>query len=311
MKRKTRNIICLILYLLFVISLFLPLFNIEQRKGIYNFNTNLPKVTWSENYNFFHSGQDFFTVIFVILISIVTLLCIYFTSVSLIRDYIPNVSDKYGIFVKWNNKVFVIAPSIEIVFISSLIYCFKDIERHIYFIYADYNSHYSVKVCAIVPIIIMATILIVGEIDIYRRMFEFCSNQSNSLKILVSKVLRIIGILGILIGAFLPIEEGFLAIVTLLAAILYILGRSLAGFPSEEMQISENAKLQMLQPFKDFFKNEPDCSEITPFVQDKTVVLPVTNNSVVDEIRKYSELLKDGIITQEEFDAKKKQLLDL
>lgn len=38
-----------------------------------------------------------------------------------------------------------------------------------------------------------------------------------------------------------------------------------------------------------------------------------SNNSVseVDEIRKYKELLDDGIITQEEFDLKKKQLLDL
>ena len=30
-----------------------------------------------------------------------------------------------------------------------------------------------------------------------------------------------------------------------------------------------------------------------------------------DEIKKYQELLKDGTITQEEFDKKKKELLDL
>lgn len=35
---------------------------------------------------------------------------------------------------------------------------------------------------------------------------------------------------------------------------------------------------------------------------------PVSN---ADEIRKYKELLDDGIISQEEFDAKKRQLLDL
>ena len=34
-----------------------------------------------------------------------------------------------------------------------------------------------------------------------------------------------------------------------------------------------------------------------------------TNNA--DEIKKYKELLDGGIITQEEFDAKKKQLLGL
>ena len=33
--------------------------------------------------------------------------------------------------------------------------------------------------------------------------------------------------------------------------------------------------------------------------------------SVADELKKYKELLDMGIITQEEFDAKKKQLLDL
>lgn len=35
------------------------------------------------------------------------------------------------------------------------------------------------------------------------------------------------------------------------------------------------------------------------------------SKSEVDEIRKYKELLDDGIITQEEFDAKKKELLGL
>lgn len=38
---------------------------------------------------------------------------------------------------------------------------------------------------------------------------------------------------------------------------------------------------------------------------------PSSNNSAADEIRKYKELLDDGIITQEEFDIKKKQLLGL
>jgi len=36
-----------------------------------------------------------------------------------------------------------------------------------------------------------------------------------------------------------------------------------------------------------------------------------TFNNNVDEIRKYKNLLDDGIITQEEFDKKKTQLLNL
>ncbi|MBR3588760.1 MAG: SHOCT domain-containing protein [Clostridia bacterium] len=35
------------------------------------------------------------------------------------------------------------------------------------------------------------------------------------------------------------------------------------------------------------------------------------NNSEADELKKYKDLLDNGVITQEEFDAKKKQLLNL
>ena len=36
-----------------------------------------------------------------------------------------------------------------------------------------------------------------------------------------------------------------------------------------------------------------------------------SSESSADQIKKYKELLDDGIISQEEFDAKKKQLLGL
>ena len=39
--------------------------------------------------------------------------------------------------------------------------------------------------------------------------------------------------------------------------------------------------------------------------------IPTNNNSVADELKKFKELLDMGAITQEEFDAKKKQLLGL
>lgn len=42
-------------------------------------------------------------------------------------------------------------------------------------------------------------------------------------------------------------------------------------------------------------------------VHTETVATPATT----DELKKYKELLEDGVITQEEFDAKKKQLLGL
>jgi predicted Zn-dependent peptidase len=37
----------------------------------------------------------------------------------------------------------------------------------------------------------------------------------------------------------------------------------------------------------------------------------INQSSPADEIRKYKELLDDGVITQEEFEQKKKQLLGL
>ena len=43
----------------------------------------------------------------------------------------------------------------------------------------------------------------------------------------------------------------------------------------------------------------------------KEEVTKVAQNSGADEIVKYKELLDKGIITQEEYDAKKKQLLGL
>ena len=47
----------------------------------------------------------------------------------------------------------------------------------------------------------------------------------------------------------------------------------------------------------------------------KTMPVPIIyqekDTSNADELRKYKKLLDDGVISQEEFDAKKKQLLGL
>ena len=47
------------------------------------------------------------------------------------------------------------------------------------------------------------------------------------------------------------------------------------------------------------------------FKENKTVQSSNTNISSADELKKYKDLLDQGIITQEEFDTKKKQLLGL
>ena len=52
-------------------------------------------------------------------------------------------------------------------------------------------------------------------------------------------------------------------------------------------------------------------SELLMKRQEETKVTSNTNGSSVDELKKLKDLLDAGIITQEEFDAKKKQLLGL
>lgn len=44
---------------------------------------------------------------------------------------------------------------------------------------------------------------------------------------------------------------------------------------------------------------------------DTTNTVPVQGNVKYSELEKYNELLNDGVISQEEFDAKKKQILGL
>ena len=51
--------------------------------------------------------------------------------------------------------------------------------------------------------------------------------------------------------------------------------------------------------------------QIAEVKNNKGSVTVVNNNSNADELKKYKDLLDSGIISQEEFDAKKKQLLGL
>lgn len=59
-------------------------------------------------------------------------------------------------------------------------------------------------------------------------------------------------------------------------------------------------KLKPKFEFPKFMKKAKDAEEET-----------LTSTSIPDEIRKYKELFDEGIITEEEFSAKKKQLLGL
>ena len=58
-----------------------------------------------------------------------------------------------------------------------------------------------------------------------------------------------------------------------------------------------------------------DSNENTDTTHQSTIEKKINaqslNSSIADEIREYKKLFDEGIITQEEFDAKKKQLLGL
>ena len=65
------------------------------------------------------------------------------------------------------------------------------------------------------------------------------------------------------------------------------------------------ASIVVLELFRRFSK----IDETDKFKNAKTII--IQNVSSAEELKKYQELLEDGIISQEEFDAKKKQLLGL
>ena len=82
------------------------------------------------------------------------------------------------------------------------------------------------------------------------------------------------------------------------------------GSVSKKSSIYKNA-IQTAQEILSIFQVMIHQSQVNKqeSKQNPQVVLQQVN--IPDEIRKYKELMDDGIITQEEFDAKKKQLLGL
>lgn len=74
------------------------------------------------------------------------------------------------------------------------------------------------------------------------------------------------------------------------------------------------------EPFSMQYSNEHSAEKVhhvlstmieDPIEESTTLDVSTSAPSIPDEIRKYKELLDDGIITQEEFNTKKKQLLGL
>ena len=69
-----------------------------------------------------------------------------------------------------------------------------------------------------------------------------------------------------------------------------------------------------IDDFQKQLRRAKDMAEENTTVKAVTTETPIyipTQNSSVDDLRKYAELLKDGLITQEEYDAMKKKVLGL
>jgi len=92
--------------------------------------------------------------------------------------------------------------------------------------------------------------------------------------------------------------------------------QSLAGTTmtaSSEMNRSDNLSAQIKDYSKCPFCNSTDIHDITEeeWEKEQAKINGSSTVSAADELKKFKELLDTGVITQEEFDAKKKQLLGL
>ena len=77
---------------------------------------------------------------------------------------------------------------------------------------------------------------------------------------------------------------------------------------------SGSIKFSCIENYEDVHKeisklliDRQNAGKSTIIVEKETVA----DKDIAAELKKYNELLKEGIITQDEFDAKKKQLLEL
>ena len=69
-----------------------------------------------------------------------------------------------------------------------------------------------------------------------------------------------------------------------------------------------------IDDFQKQLRRIKDFAEETTTIKTVVVETPIqspTHNSMPDDLRKYADLLKEGLISQEEYDAMKKKILGL
>lgn len=90
---------------------------------------------------------------------------------------------------------------------------------------------------------------------------------------------------------------GWLACFFAFAGCVFCIIRGLIGIASVRRH---NRRIESL--YEEEFAAKKTAQELKAVLQQ---------NSAADELKKYQQLMQEGIITQEEFETKKKQLLDL
>ena len=144
------------------------------------------------------------------------------------------------------------------------------------------------------------------------------------------KIVRIVGfaiaIIGFIIGMLLTERLMWswisLVIAGLIVAIGYLLERKTyfsieyaGGCIAFDVSFYAKAEIddfqKQLRRTKDLAEETATVRTVTAETQTQASVQAPVQNSVPDELRKYADLLKEGLISQEEYDAMKKKILGL
>ncbi len=308
MKKKTLNIVQLILYSLCFASCFLKMFVYSSYK-VWMYLGDVDKVE-DLYYNLFtslHWMKRVFPVLLFILIAILFVMMVCCSVINLLdkKSLSPFVlkvySNRYVKTALW------ILPALEIILLSVYMLCWRACAT----VLTDINDYwlldlnFNIKQFAFLPFLFLFSALLFS--DTYHNINKRLHSEplANKKRILFW-AFRGFGTTSMLIGLIIHLTDHFTAsaILYIISPVLIVIGRLIAGFYKEEPFPASGGDAAET-PI------QPSPLNTAAVVEDDTQNPSLTTTSDVVVIRKYKSLLDDGIITQEEFDAKKKQLLGL
>lgn len=310
MKRKTLNIMNLILHGLFILSCMYPFLTMSEFKQ-YLYSDKHPERTWDDYCNLFSSlfvrtGVLPIVSFVLLMLCFVAVVFIHITDISNAR--IGFLNSEKGNLRK--ARLLFLLPGAEILFLSMNLLFWENSDYVLGPYSTAYEAYYlqqqyDVGAIAVVPFFLLLMALCAS--DLYRGTAK--ERKSAGKKAIVGFVLRIIGILGIFAGVTIHAADDFLVggFFYIGGAVVYMIGRFLFGFPiTEEVE----ASIYVPDAISELPSNEKNAP-VSGAAQNATQAKETANENAAEAIREFKKLLDDGIITQEEFDAKKKQLLGI